>query len=201
MYGIEITFLFILSLLVGALGGAKYLAANQIALQYLGITMALVFCISQAITVQMGHLLGAQKKSQVFAVIWAGSGLSIGFTLILSFIFWFFPSYLIGIDLDISKVSNQQLVALSKHFLFLCGCYQLLEALRIALFGAIRALHDTQFTMWVSLFSLWGLALPLGFVLGKYSQMGAYGLWWGMMFGIGIGNIALLKRLLTKKYF
>lgn len=196
MYGIEVTFLFVLSLLVGYFGGPLFLAANQVALQYLSLTMALIFCISQAITVRMGHLLGGkQNRKQVNFVIKYGLLLSFGFTFILSLIFWVFPQYLIGVDIDISNSQHQIVVKLATQFLFLCGIFQIFEALRLALFGAIRAFKETQFTMWVSLLSLWLIALPLGFVLGYKTSLGPFGLWWGMIIGVMVGIVALFWRL------
>jgi MATE family multidrug resistance protein len=53
--------------------------------------------------------------------------------------------------------------------------------------------------MWVSLITLWGIALPLGYALGKFTILGAFGIWYGMMAGVGISIMFLLFRLASKK--
>lgn len=199
MYGIEITFVFVLSLLVGYFGGSLYLAANQIAFQYVGISMAIIFSLSQAITVRIGHLLGAKQKLYIYPVIWAGSLLSFGVISIISVAFWLMPNLLIGIDVNIHDASNQKFILLATQFLCLCGFYQILESVRVALFGAIRAFHETRFTMWLSLLTLWGIALPFGYALGKYTTLGSFGIWYSMMAGVIVSIIMLLFRLASKK--
>ena len=199
MYGIEITFVFVLSLLIGSFGGYLYLAANQIAFQYIGLSMALIFALSQAITVHMGHLLGANDKEHIYSVIWSGCLLSFGLTLCISLICWIFPHALISIDTNIHEKNNQQFVLLATHFLTLCGFYQILESLRIALFAAIRAFHETRLTMWVSLISYWGIALPIGYIFAKYTKLGTFGLWHGMIIGVIFSIVLLAMRLMTKK--
>jgi MATE family multidrug resistance protein len=60
MYCLEVAFFLALTLMVGASAGSEWMAANQVALQYMGTWMAMIFAIAQAITVRMGHLLGAE---------------------------------------------------------------------------------------------------------------------------------------------
>src|SRR3990167_9995644 len=62
MYCVEVAFFFALTLAMGSLSSGL-LAANQIALQYLGMLMAVIFSIAQAVTIRMGHLLGAKEPN------------------------------------------------------------------------------------------------------------------------------------------
>jgi MATE family multidrug resistance protein len=72
------------------------------------------------------------------------------------------------------------------------------EAIRISLFGALRALKDTHFTLLISIVCFWGIALPVGYLLAILMHIGATGLWWGMVFGAGIGVILLYYRFQSK---
>ncbi|OJY18192.1 MAG: hypothetical protein BGO90_11490 [Legionella sp. 40-6] len=70
--------------------------------------------------------------------------------------------------------------------------------MRISLFGALRSLKDTRFTLFISIFSFWGIALPFGYFLAEKSRLHEVGLWWGMTLASGISVVLLLKRFQSK---
>jgi MATE family multidrug resistance protein len=76
----------------------------------------------------------------------------------------------------------------------ICAIFQIVEAMRITLFGALRGLKDTRFTLSMSIISFWAIALPLGYLLTTYTGLGASGYWWGMVFGAGVGVVLLFWR-------
>lgn len=190
MYCIEVGFFFVLTLLMGTFG-AKVLAANQIVMQYNGVLISIIFSIAQAVTVRMGHLIGAgdvvAAKSAGYTGVWM-SGLLMGLAALL---FWFCPSMLISIDLDINQSKNWEIVHFATQFLAVCAIFQFFEACRITLFGALRAVKDTRFTLFISIISFWLISLPIGYCFLTYLNMGEVGLWWGMVLG-GIFGVTLL---------
>lgn len=197
MYCIEVGFFFVLTLLMGSFG-TNVLAANQVVMQYNGLLISIIFAIAQAVTVRMGHLLGAKNTDAAKAVGYIGVGLSAAFMLLAAFCFWFFPSYIIASDFDISLSQNRELVQLATQFLFICAFFQIFEAMRIAFFGALRALRDTRFTLLISILSFWGVALPLGYCLAMYLNAGSTGLWWGMVISAVLSVILLAWRYQLK---
>jgi MATE family multidrug resistance protein len=48
----------------------------------------------------------------------------------------------------------------------------------MSLFGALRGLKDTHFTLLISILTFWGIALPLGYLLATYFHLAGTGLWW-----------------------
>ena len=76
--------------------------------------------------------------------------------------------------------------------------FQIVEAIRISLFGALRGLKDTHFTLLISILSFWGISLPVGYLLATYFHFAGVGLWWGMVLGSTIGIILLSYRLKSK---
>ena len=100
MFCVEVAFFLALTLIMGSLGGLV-MAANQIALQYLGTLMAVIFSTAQAITVRMGHLLGAGNKNAAEQSAYIGIFMSTLFMLLVALCYWCFPSQLISIDFDV----------------------------------------------------------------------------------------------------
>jgi MATE family multidrug resistance protein len=197
MYCFEVAFFFTLMLVMGAVG-SELLAANQIVFQYLCILMSIIFSIARAITVRMGHLIGAREIQEAQRAAYMGiliCGLSMSG---IAIIFWLFPSLLISVDFDLQDPKNILMIKDIKTLLIVSAVFQIFEATRIALFGALRALKDTRFTLLTSIISFWGIALPLGYLLATYFQCGSSGFWWGMVFGAACSSGILFWRFQLK---
>lgn len=52
--------------------------------------------------------------------------------------------------------------------------------------GIIRGAGDTFITMLISIFSLWGIRLPLAFYLSKHTSLGSKGIWIAMVVSVNI---------------
>lgn len=190
MYCVEVAFFFALTVVMGLLGSQE-MAANQIALQYLGTLMSVIFAIAQAITVRMGHLLGSGDIESSKKTAYAGVGIAFSFMFLVAIGYWFFPKILISVDFNIHKPENFQITSFAIQFLAINALFQIFEAMRISLFGALRSLKDTHFTLFVSIVSFWVIALPLGYLLATRLKLGGTGLWWGMVLG-AISSVLLL---------
>lgn len=197
MYCVEVAFFFALTLIMGSFGGLV-IAANQIALQYLGTLMAVIFSNAQAITVRMGHLLGAGDKASAEQSAYVGIYISALFMLLVACCYWLFPSQLISIDFNVTDPKNLEIVHCATLFLMVSAIFQIFEAIRISLFGTLRAIKDTRFTLFISILSFWGIALPIGYFIASYLHFGAVGLWWGMVIGAVISVVLLLWRFKHK---
>jgi len=199
MYCVEVAFFFVLTLLMGSIS-SQLLAANQIAFQYMGTLMAVIFSIAQAITVRMGHLLGAKEIDAAKRAAYMGILIAASFMGIVAVFYWFFPLLLISADFNVHDPKNLEIVQDIKKFFMISAVFQIFEAMRISLFGALRALKDTHFTLLVSIISFWCIALPLGYLLATYFHLGGMGLWCGMVVGASSSAILLYWRFQSKIY-
>jgi MATE family multidrug resistance protein len=197
MYCFEVAFFFALTLVMGSLGG-QLLAANQIALQYMGALMSVIFSIAQAITIRMGHLLGAKEIDSAKYAAYAGVLISASLMGMVAICFWGFPSMLISIDFDVYDPKNADIVNEIKMLFTVSALFQIIEGVRISFFGALRALKDTHFTLLISIISFWCIALPIGYLLATYFQLGGAGLWWGMVIGASFSVVLLYWRFKSR---
>lgn len=201
MYSVEVGFFFALALIMGTLS-TQLLAANQIAMQYLGLFMSMIFSIASAITVRMGHLIGAKEIHSVARAGYLGISLSALLMIFIAIVFWFFPEMLISFDFNIHDPKNHDLLYYTEQLLLISPIFQILESIRISLFGALRALKDTHFTLLTSIISFWGISLPVGYYFATRLQLGGQGLWLGMVLGVTISIALLIWRFKWKmKYF
>lgn len=197
MYCIEVGFFFAITLIMGTLS-IQALASNQITMQYLGPLMSIIFSIAQAVTVRMGHQLGARQIQNVKRTAYTGVFLSVTFMTLVALCYWTIPKYLIAADLDIHNPVYEQTVYLTSTFLFVAAFFQIFESARISFFGALRALKDTRFTFLTSIIGFWVIPLPIGYLLAVPLHFGGTGLWWGMTMGAGISALLLYFRLKSK---
>lgn len=197
MYCLEVGYFFAITLIMGTIS-IPALAANQIAMQYLGPLMGVIFSIAQAITVRMGHQLGANHPDMAKRSAFVGVGLSAIFMLLIAIFYWLTPHMLISVDFDVSNPTYVETIRLATQLLFIAAFFQILECMRIALFGALRALKDTQFTLLTSTISFWCIALPCGYLLASYLHLAGAGYWYGMIIGGGFNMILLYGRFLKK---
>lgn len=193
MFCIEVTFFMILAVFMGHIG-MEQLAANQITLQFVSQFTVASFSLAQAITVRMGHTLGAKDFNAAKRAGYLGILIGLIYMLLVAFIYWFFPTLLISIDLKIHDAINQNLIHYVKQFLVLAALFQLFEVLRITAFGALRALRDTKFTMLISTVMFWGIAFPVGYLFAFHLHWQGSGLWFGMVIGAAVGSIILIIR-------
>lgn len=193
MFSVEVAFFFALTLCMGLLG-TRIQAANQVVLQYLNLFMSVMFAIAQAVTVRMGHLLGAKKIYAVSTVNLMGIGIAVISMSIVAIIYWALPGALISIDFDVYNPANNMIVNDIKEMLVISAIFQIVEGTRITLFGSLRALKDTRFTLLISIFSFWCIALPIGYLLGIYLHFGGVGFWWGMVLGTSLSVMLLQSR-------
>lgn len=200
MYCFEVGFFFVLTLIMGSLS-PELLVANQIALQYMGTLMSVIFSVAQAVTVRMGHLIGAQDFDAAKRANYAGLFISITFMSFFAVVYCLCPNLLISIDFEVNNPENALIVHYTKQLFVVSAVFQLLEATRISLFGALRALKDTYFTLITSIISFWGIALPVGYLLATRFNWGGPGLWSGMAIGAGFSLSLLLWRFNTKFYY
>jgi MATE family multidrug resistance protein len=101
---------------------------------------------------------------------------------------------LISIDLNIHDPVNAETVHLATLFLFISAFFQIFESIRLSLFGALRGLKDTRFTLITSIISFWCIALPLGYLFSIPLDYGGAAFWWAMTAGALIGIILLYRR-------
>lgn len=197
MYCVEVGFFFAFTLAMGLLGTTVQ-AANQVAVQYLGLVASTMFALSQAITVRMGHLLGAGNVSSATSASYVGVTIAVLLASIVALIYWITPNLLISIIFNIHDPVNFKIVNVIKTLLVVSALFQIVESARIALFGSLRALKETKFTMFISIVSFWCIAFPLGYFIAIPLNSGPSGFWWAMVVSAGVSVVLLQWRFRLK---
>lgn len=197
MVCLEVACFFTITLIMGTIG-VNELAANQLTMQYVGFFGTLSFTIAQAVTVRMSNQLGAKHADIANRAAYVGIVLSVGFILIVVCLEWFYPHVLIALDFNPNQIHNAIMINMSIKFLAVAAIFQLVESVRIPLFGALRALKETNFTLFTSFIGFWCIGIPSGNFFHKYLGVGVYGYWLGLALGAVINALLLYWRYRKK---
>lgn len=190
---VEVTLFCIIALLIARLG-ATTLAAHQVALNFTSLVFMLPLSLSMAITIRVGHLLGARKPhdAQFSSMVGISLGLIIAVicaSLIYSFNIWIARLY----------TPDPQVQALASSLLILAALYQFSDAIQVGAAGALRGYKDTLVPLFLTLIAFWLIGLGLGYSLGLTefwgTPMGPRGFWIGLVAGLTCAAILMLWRL------
>jgi multidrug resistance protein, MATE family len=191
MFCIEVGFFTIMALFMGRID-SEVLAANQIVTQYTGFfTVVISFSYAQAVSIRIGNALGRRDLAPMPAITYSGLIIVSCFMLIVACCYWFLPIHLISIDLNPHMPDNKNITEIATQFMLVAGFVQIFEAARLVLFGCLRSLGETRFSMVTSLIIFWAIAFPIGFILTFWIGMGGVGMWLGMAFGTLVGAVLL----------
>lgn len=175
--------------------GTTMLAAHQIVMQYLSFAITLVFAMSQAVTVRVGHAVGRKDTSGIRYAIYVGMVLNFICVSLLTIALNIVPHFFLRLDMDINNVANLLLIKDTSALLGIGGILILFDNFRIIGFGALRGLKDTKFPMYASFVSFWIIGLSLAYVFAFYWQGQGKGIWWGLTLGIASGAIIVFVRM------
>ncbi|MBA3661717.1 MAG: MATE family efflux transporter [Gammaproteobacteria bacterium] len=175
--------------------GTTLLAAHQIVMQYLGFVITLIFAMSQAVTIRVGHAVGQFDLLGIRYATYVGMMLNFLCMIVIGIAFYVIPDFFLSLDIKTDSPANYDLMRDASMLLTISGVLMIFDNFRIIGFGALRGLKDTQFPMYVSLFSFWAVGLTAAYLLGfTFNYQGA-GIWWGLTFGIAVGSLIVFLRL------
>ena len=165
-------------------------SAHNIAIGVTSFCFMLPLGLSAAVTARVGQSFGRGSRDSVRLRINAGLiGVVVmaSCTAILLVLFRDWVPSLYTDDVPVQQLAAQMLI--------FAAIFQLSDGLQVALFGALRGLHDTKMPMLINLFSYWVVAFGLGYYLAHHTAVGAFGLWIGLVVGLSISALLLFFRL------
>lgn len=170
--------------------GSVVLAAHQITLSISSFIFMLPLSLCLALTIRVGHLLGAGKVSNARFVSGLGLLLALGIALICFSLMRFLAAPLANL-----YSADPAVVMLSAQLLGLAALYQFSDALQLAATGALRGFKDTRVPLLAAFIAYWVIGLPCGYYLAEHQQRGAAGYWIGILIGLSFAAVLLITRL------
>lgn len=183
----------VIALLIGGLG-ANVVAGHQIALNFSSLVFMIPYSLAMATTVRVGQALGANHPREArFA---AGVAMATGLlcACISASYMFFLRDYIARI-----YTPDAAVIAIATSLIIYSAIFQFSDAIQVTAAGALRGYQDTRAAMLFTLFSYWGVGLPIGYMLGLTDILGVAqgpaGLWQGLIVGLSCAAVLLGTRL------
>ncbi|MCG3144075.1 MAG: Multidrug resistance protein NorM [Gammaproteobacteria bacterium] len=184
----------LVALLIGRLG-ATTLAAHQIALNFSALLFMVPTSLGLALTVKVGHALGAGEPARARRYAAQGAWSAVFFACCSAFALLVFPYSIVSL-----YTPDEAVRQLAVTILAYSAAFQLSDGLQVTAAGSLRGYHDTRMTMVITLLAYWGVGMPLGYALGLTDllgpRQGVLGLWTGLVAGLTVAALLLNARLL-----
>ena len=196
--GGEMLSFFISGVMIGWLGIIP-LAAFQVINQYYCLVIIPVFALSQACGILVGHARGAKQYHEINEISHASISITFIISLVVATVFLIYPTQLASFYIDVNDPNNTSTLQLTIVLFSIIAFSQILDAFRNVITGILRGLMDTKLPMYISLFAIWGLGMPLSYALAFPLHFGVIGFVMGGMLGMLGAAIMMFFRLRTHK--
>ncbi|MGE6629739.1 MATE family efflux transporter [Bacillus sp. NPDC077027] len=173
------------------------IASHQAAMNFASILYILPLSTSMALTIVVGFEVGAKRFKDAQSYSYIGMTTAILFSLFTAALILLFRPEIAGLYTKEAAVFK-----MTQHFLIYAIFFQLSDAIAAPIQGALRGYKDVNYTLIAAFVSYWVIGLPVGYLIGTYTALGAFGYWVGLIAGLAAGAIALFIRLrLIEKRF
>jgi MATE family multidrug resistance protein len=190
--------------LSGALGTTSQ-AANQIALSLASVTFMFAMGLSVTATIRVGNQKGLRDfaRLQVVArsIFLLALFLATGFALLFIIFHQFLPELFVSTKQDLNFTENQEVIRIAAQLLLVAAVFQISDGIQVVVLGALRGLQDVKIPMYMTFVAYWVIGFPISIYLGLYTDLGAVGIWLGLVAGLTAAALFLYLRFekLTKK--
>ncbi len=173
--------------------GTNVIAAYSVAQRIDSLAMMFAMNFGMALTSFTGQNIGAGKyervKKGLISTLIMGSIISLSVTAVILL----FGNQIMGLftpDMQVVATGTRYLNIVSPFYITFTGMF--------VIGGVMRGAGDTLVPMFLTLFSLWVVRIPLAFFLS--SRMGEIGIWWAIPIGWLSGMVFSYLYYLTGKW-
>lgn len=171
--------------------GAAIAAAHQVAINFAATMFMIPLALNSAITVRVGHALGAgnaeaARYSGGLGIFMCGLFMSASAAFMLVF-----RDSVVSLYTNDASVSS---IAIS--LLLMAAIFQVADGVQIGAAGALRGYKDTRVPMMINIFAYWVLAFPLAYMAAVSYELAPAYVWGGFVIGLTVAASLLALRFL-----
>lgn len=172
--------------------GETALAAHQIVMSLSTLGFMLYQGIGVSSTIRISQLSAHQQPLLLQAAARASVHIVLLMVLLISLFFLIFR-----VQLPFLFTPEAEVARLATELILILVIYQLFDALQIIFSGILRGLADARIPGLLTIFSYFGVAIPLSYLSAFHLDLGPAGIWLG--FPVGLGVCALLFYFRIRK--
>lgn len=178
-----------IAILMGWLGTTA-LAGHEIALNIASLTFMVPMGTGAAAATLVGQAIGAGDADRARRAAAASLACGIGFMVLSAGVLLTIPQLLAR-----AFTTEAAAAAMAASLIPLAGIFQVFDGTQVVSAGVLRGIGDTQAPVVINLLGFWLLGVPVSLWLGFGRDMGAPGLWWGLVVGLAAVAVILTARV------
>jgi MATE family multidrug resistance protein len=185
--------------------GKNSQAANQIALTLASTTFMFAMGFSVTSMIRVSNQKGLRDYKKLILVARSIFLLAILLEMVFAILLVVFHNYLPHLFLNMTDplqvLDNQEIIGITAELLLVAAFFQISDGIQVVVLGALRGLQDVKIPMYITFVAYWLIGFPVSFYLGRYTELGATGIWIGLLAGLTSSALFLyirFTRLTTK---
>ena len=176
------------ALLIGRLGPVPA-AAHLIAINFAALVFMIPVGLSSAISIRVGNAVGRGDPAGARYAGFIGIMIILAIQTVSAVSMLLFPGAIVRLYTDDAVIAP-----LAVSLLFYAAVFQYPDGLQMVASGALRGFKDTRMPVVYMVISFWIVGLTLGYHLTFAREMGPAGMWIGMIAGLSVAAVLLLRR-------
>lgn len=188
--------IFTAAIFLSGILGTNAQAANQIALNLISMTFMVAVGFGVTATIRVGNQKGKKDFPNLRRI-----AISI-FVLVFLIEAVFAVAFILFKDIfPMIYIDNGEVLLIASQLLVVAALFQLSDGIQVTILGALRGLQDVNIPTGICFIAYWIIGFPVSWYLGKENQMGAQGIWLGLLAGLTASAVMLYFRFnyLSKK--
>ena len=153
--------------------GTNVIAAYSVAIRIDSFASLPAMNLAAALSSFVGQNMGAGKSERVKKGYVATLKMNFLITMVLTAIIVIFPGWLMK-----AFTPDVDVIGIGKEYLYIVSAFYIVYSSMFINMGVMRGAGDTIIPMFITLFSLWLIRIPLAWVMAKY--FGYHGIWWAI---------------------
>ncbi|MEI6883882.1 MAG: MATE family efflux transporter [Bacteroidota bacterium] len=150
---------------------------------------------SMALSTFVGQNLGANKPERIISGLRATFVMTAMISLAVSFVTVIFGKFLMRLF-----TNDPMVIELGRGYLVVIGSFYVLFSTMFIFNGVLRGAGDTLIPMFITLFALWLIRIPVAYFLSSYPSIGIYGVYWSIPAGWFFGALLSFIYFLTGRW-
>ncbi|RKD76322.1 putative MATE family efflux protein [Sinobaca qinghaiensis] len=155
--------------------GAAALSTRVYALNLMALMMIFSLSVGKGMQIYVGQLIGAGEREVAYHQMFRGLKIALLIVLLVGMVLAFSGEALFQLF-----TSNPDIIATGTILLFIGIILEPGKAGNLIIISALRATGDARYPVLMGMLFMWGVTVPLAYVLGIYLEFGLIGIWIAM---------------------
>ena len=169
--------------------GTQALAAKVYTQNLMMFIMLFGAAISQGTQILIGRLIGAKEFDAAYRRCMKSLYLAIAISLLSSTALSLSSTHLLTFF-----TSNSEIIQIASLLLILTIILEPGRSFNMVIINSLRAAGDAKFPVYMAMISMWGIGLPIAYLLGIQLEMGLIGVWISFIVDEWVRGIFMYRR-------